>query len=96
MMKSTNEALHAIKGALTKAGIDLPFPTRQILFHDQTETTDGDRDRQREGWPAGKSGVPGPRFIAGALLRRDRDGDGLDEQGRTAASPGGGKGGDTP
>ena len=37
------------------AGIDLPFPTRVVLFHDQTEETDGDRARQREGWPAGGS-----------------------------------------
>ena len=34
-------------------GIDLPFPTQQILFHDQTEESDGDRRTQREGWPAG-------------------------------------------
>lgn len=25
-----------------------------MLFHDQTEDTDGDRTRQREGWPAGE------------------------------------------
>ncbi|PZO21106.1 MAG: mechanosensitive ion channel protein MscS [Leptolyngbya foveolarum] len=37
---------------LLAAGIDLPFPTQQILLHDQTEETDGDRSRQREGWPA--------------------------------------------
>lgn len=42
-------------------GIDLPFPTRQILFHDQTEATDGDRRRQREGWPAGPGDVPPAR-----------------------------------
>ncbi|MFS0771117.1 mechanosensitive ion channel family protein [Sphingomonas sp. 1P08PE] len=36
-------------------GIDLPYPTTQILFHDQTEATDGDRTRQREGWPVGDS-----------------------------------------
>ncbi|MGB3766641.1 MAG: mechanosensitive ion channel family protein [Phormidesmis sp.] len=36
---------------LVAAGIDLPFPTQQILLHDQTEETDGDRSRQREGWP---------------------------------------------
>ena len=41
---------------LVAAGIDLPFPTQQILFHDQTEETDGDRARQREGWPASKNG----------------------------------------
>ena len=34
-------------------GIDLPYPTQVTLFHDQTESTDGDRARQREGWPAG-------------------------------------------
>ena len=44
----------AIWQAAADSGIDLPFPTQQILFHDQTEETDGDRRRQREGWPAGK------------------------------------------
>ncbi len=43
----------AIWQAAADNGIDLPFPTQQILFHDQTEETDGDRTRQREGWPAG-------------------------------------------
>lgn len=79
VMSSMNEALHAIKNALTAAGIDLPFPTRQVLFHDQTEAVDGDRARararQREGWPAGSGKVPGPRSIAGALLK-GRGGDG--------------------
>jgi small conductance mechanosensitive channel len=51
------------KSALTRAGIDLPFPTQQILFHDQTEATDGDRTRQREGWPARQgNGNPAPRW----------------------------------
>lgn len=67
-MQSMSQALHAIKDALTEAGIDLPFPTRQILFHDQTEEFDGDRSRQREGWPAGKDKVPGSRSIASALF----------------------------
>lgn len=44
-------------------GIDLPFPTTVMLFHDQTEETDGDRTRQREGWPAGAN-PPKPRRIA--------------------------------
>ena len=43
----------AIWQAAADNGIDLPFPTQQILFHDQTEESDGDRTRQREGWPAG-------------------------------------------
>jgi small conductance mechanosensitive channel len=50
-------------------GIDLPYPTRQILFHDQTEETDGDRSLQREGWPAGNSAVPKPRSISGSLRK---------------------------
>ena len=50
-----DKVLTGLKNALTKEGIDLPFPTQQILFHDQTESTDGDRRRQREGWPAGKN-----------------------------------------
>jgi small conductance mechanosensitive channel len=73
VVSSMDEALHAIKEALAAEGIDLPFPTRQVLFHDQTETTDGDRAAQREGWPAGKGKVPGPRSIAGALQRRRED-----------------------
>ena len=46
-------------------GIDLPFPTSIVLLHDQTEETDGDRRRQREGWPAGKN-PPAPRRSEGA------------------------------
>lgn len=46
--------LSALKAALPAAGIDLPFPTQHVLFHDQTEVTDGDRAEQREGWPARK------------------------------------------
>lgn len=50
--------LERIKNALMEAGVDLPFPTTQVLFHDQTEETDGDRVRQREGWPRGREAVP--------------------------------------
>jgi small-conductance mechanosensitive channel len=62
-----DEVLTAIKNKLTQNGIDLPFPTQQILFHDQTEETDGDRSHQREGWPAGKRSAPKPRSIGGSL-----------------------------
>ncbi len=58
--------LQAVSGALLAAGIDLPFPTQQILFHDQTEATDGDRTRQREGWPTGDA-PPEPGNIPRAL-----------------------------
>jgi small-conductance mechanosensitive channel len=60
--------LTAIREHLTNHGVDLPFPTQQILFHDQTEETDGDRRRQREGWPAGEDRVPAPDRIATALV----------------------------
>ena len=62
-----DQVLAAMKTTLLAHGIDLPFPTQQILFHDQTEETDGDRARQREGWPAGPGAVPQPRSLAGAL-----------------------------
>ncbi len=73
-----DQVLTAIKNKLTANGIDLPFPTQQILFHDQTEETDGDRSRQREGWPAG-SEIPKPRSISGSLrqlaeMRTQRNG----------------------
>jgi small conductance mechanosensitive channel len=64
-----DRVLTNIKNKLTANGIDLPFPTQQILFHDQTEATDGDRTRQREGWPAGKGQVPQPRSISPSLNR---------------------------
>lgn len=46
-----DQVLCAVKSALTRNGIDLPYPTHQVLLHDQTEESDGDRARQREGWP---------------------------------------------
>ena len=68
-LDSRDKVLTAIKNKLMANGIDLPFPTQQILFHDQTEETDGDRSRQREGWPAGKGNVPKPRSIGGSLKK---------------------------
>ena len=62
-----DKVLERVKAALTEQGIDLPFPTHQVLFHDQTEATDGDRRRQREGWPAGQGDVPGPARLGEAL-----------------------------
>lgn len=50
----------AVQRGLLQAGIDMPFPTEVHLIHDQTEETDGDRSRQREGWPAGAGDVPRP------------------------------------
>jgi hypothetical protein len=66
VLVARDRVLGEVKQRLAAAGIDLPFPTQQVLFHDQTETTDGDRRRQREGWPAGEGEVPGPRERAPA------------------------------
>lgn len=69
-LDARDKVITAIKQKLyVENGIDLPYPTRQILFHDQTEETDGDRSRQREGWPAGNNEVPKPRSISGALRK---------------------------
>ncbi|WP_420473708.1 mechanosensitive ion channel family protein [Noviherbaspirillum sp. ST9] len=59
--------LQKVKSALMSAGIDLPFPTQQILFHDQTEETDGDRARQREGWPKGHREPPRQASVSHVL-----------------------------
>jgi small conductance mechanosensitive channel len=66
-LETRDRVLGKIRVALLENGIDLPFPTRQILFHDQTEATDGDRRRQREGWPPAGGEAPEPRGIANAL-----------------------------
>ncbi|WP_340645443.1 mechanosensitive ion channel family protein [Phenylobacterium sp.] len=63
-----SRVLQALAEALSGAGFDLPFPTQMVLFHDQTEDADGDRTRQREGWPASQSS-PG-RGSAGSAARR--------------------------
>jgi small conductance mechanosensitive channel len=67
-LTSRDKVISAIKQKLyVENGIDLPYPTRQILFHDQTEQTDGNRSLQREGWPAGKKEVPKPGRISDSL-----------------------------
>jgi small conductance mechanosensitive channel len=70
-MAIRDQVLEKIKDALTKSGIDLPYPTHQVLLHDQTEETDGDRSRQREGWPAGDKPVPAQYNAAHALSKPD-------------------------
>ncbi|MGB3570566.1 MAG: mechanosensitive ion channel family protein [Phormidesmis sp.] len=61
-MKSQDWVLENVCNRLVAAGVDLPFPTQQILFHDQTEETDGDRASQREGWPVSPDEAP-PRSL---------------------------------
>ncbi|WP_206435949.1 mechanosensitive ion channel family protein [Altericroceibacterium xinjiangense] len=62
VVQTRDRVLQAVKEALSEAGVDLPFPTQVVLFHDQTEETDGDRTRQREGWPAGENPPEPGRF----------------------------------
>ncbi len=78
VLQIQSEVIARIKESLLAHGIDLPFPTQQVLFHDQTEVTDGDRLRQREGWPAGEGPTPEPRragvslsLLARALMDRE-------------------------
>ncbi|MDT7857024.1 mechanosensitive ion channel family protein [Rubrivirga sp. S365] len=88
-----DRVLVQVSRALLAAGIDLPFPTQQILFHDQTEETDGDRTRQREGWPAPKGGsAPDPARIGLAIAAAG--GDGVDDD--RSAPDGAGGADDTP
>jgi small-conductance mechanosensitive channel len=58
----------SIKNTLIENGVDLAYPTHQVLFHDQTEEVDGDRARQRAGWAAGSNGIPRPRKLADAVI----------------------------
>ncbi|WP_343347868.1 mechanosensitive ion channel family protein [Sphingomicrobium sp. XHP0239] len=60
-VRTSSRVLENVAYALTEAGIDMPFETNVMLFHDQTEETDGDRARQREGWPSTNDN-PRPRY----------------------------------
>ena len=61
VVKVHSRVLPAVYRALDSNGIDMPYPTHVQLFHDQTEETDGNRAKQREGWPAGQGDVPRTR-----------------------------------
>ena len=77
-LNTRDRVLTAINNELIANGIDLPFPTQQILFHDQTEETDGNRNRQREGWPPAPGDNPQSQSIASSLrqLARSRNNNG--------------------
>ena len=64
-----DNVLSVVTRQLTAAGIDLPFPTRPILFQDQTEDSDRDRGGQRRGWSAGGADVPASRKGADAIVQ---------------------------
>lgn len=65
-----DRVIRAIKKAMDDNFIDMPFPTQIVLLHDQTEETDGDRMKQREGWPAGPNS-PKPARISSVSTPAD-------------------------
>ena len=83
-LRSRDKVISAIKKKLYEEnGIDVPYPTRNILFHDQAEETDGDPSQQREGWPAGKSKVPKPRRIGRSLRKFTQGRSQIDDNGKS-------------
>lgn len=65
VVKTHARVIQNMKLALDEARIDMPYETQVHLFHDQTEETDGDRNAQREGWPAPREeDAPRSRFRA--------------------------------
>jgi small-conductance mechanosensitive channel len=81
-----DRAIPAITSRLLDAGVEIAYPTQQVLFHDQTEEWDGDRARQRAGWPAGRGDVPRQLRLGDAVAR-------LAEAAARAGADGGGNGG---
>ena len=71
VMRVRAAVVERLKAALADAGIDLPYDTVVQLWHDQTETWDGVRGRQREGWPKPPDG---PQPLPARDAPRDRRG----------------------
>lgn len=82
VVHTSDRVISAIKKRLDEEHVDMPYPTNVVLFHDQTEETDGDRTRQREGWPVGEE-APEPMTIAGTLRdSRPSESNGSEDRGR--------------
>ncbi len=64
VVKVHSRVIQAVKNALDQAHIDMPYNTEVHLFHDQTESTEGNRTEQREGWPARDGKPTQPRWRA--------------------------------
>lgn len=81
VIHTADKVIGRIKEALDDSHVDMPYPTQVVLFHDQTEETDGDRTRQREGWPTGED-PPEPKKIATTLenLRHHPDDDSSEDE----------------
>ena len=56
VVSAQGKVMGAVRAAMREAGIDLTFPTRTLLLHDQTERADEARESQREGWPPRNAG----------------------------------------
>lgn len=70
-----SDVIRAVKKALDAAKIDMPFETLVHLIHDQTESRDGVRSAQREGWPApGDGAETTPRWKARDAKKGGPDG----------------------
>ncbi|MGD1918493.1 MAG: mechanosensitive ion channel family protein, partial [Pleurocapsa sp.] len=82
ILDSQDEVLTKLCNRLVDGGIDLNFTTKQILLNDQTEETDGDRAKQREGWPAVKGNNPKPRRIASSLRQLAQSGGNVNGNGK--------------
>ena len=67
------QVIRAVKQALDAAHIDMPYATSVMLWHDQTEAVEGDRSRQREGWPADPESPSEPRWQAIQRARGSAD-----------------------
>ncbi|MEG4105553.1 mechanosensitive ion channel family protein [Microcoleus sp. S13_C5] len=77
-LRSRDKVISAIKKKLyVENGLDLPYPTRNILFHDQTEETDGHRSQQREGK------VPKPRRMRRSLRKLVERRSQIDDNGKS-------------
>ena len=67
VIHTKGRVIRSVYSTLDDAGIDQPYPTQVVLFHDQTEEWDGVRSKQREGWPA-RPGEDDPQPARRALL----------------------------
>ncbi|MBA3662326.1 MAG: mechanosensitive ion channel family protein [Gammaproteobacteria bacterium] len=74
VLRIRGKVLSGIKKRFHEEGIDIPFPTQTILWHDQTETTDGNREKQREGWPPSQHLTKG-NTIADAITNKIKPAD---------------------
>jgi small-conductance mechanosensitive channel len=66
-LDARDQVLATVKHQRTAQGIDPPFPTQQILVHDQTEESDGDQAGQREEWPTADAAGPESRKVADTI-----------------------------